>query len=138
MSAALVAGALTGALMGMASQAYWLIVLAYRPPAMLTRGGERSAIGSVILFAGLFAVMGWIAVGAVVAVIFEAIRADGAESVPVPSLAYFLLVIFLAVFALIPALVLFRAWLRHVLVTFLLFTGLFGLLLPNLVVAAQD
>jgi hypothetical protein len=138
MSAVLVAGALTGAMMGMASQVYWLIVFAYRPPALITREGPRSSLGSIVLLAGLFAVMGWIAVGAVIAVVFELSRPDGADSVPFPSPGFTLLVLFLATFALIPAAVMLRSWLRHVLVTYLLFIGLFGLLLPNLVVAVRD
>jgi hypothetical protein len=37
-----------------------------------------------------------------------------------------------------PAMVFMRAWLRHIFITYLMFTGLFGLLLPNLVVAVRE
>jgi len=134
---ALVAGSLAGAMMGLASQAYWLILISYRAPGLLKREGDTSTLTSLFVFAGLMAVMLWIAFGAIVGLIVSAVLPEGANSIPFPSPALFLFVLFVATFALIPALVLMRTWMRHVFITYLLFTGLFGLLLPNLVVAAQ-
>lgn len=130
-----VAGALAGAIMGLSVQAYWLLVLAHRPLDAFKRAESR--VGTVIVFGGLVAVGGWILVGGLLGALVGAIRPDDIDAVLVPSAAFLVVLLFLAAFALIPALVFLPTWKRHLLFTFLLFAGLFGLLLPNLVVAVQ-
>ncbi len=131
-----VAGALAGAIMGLAAQAYWLLVLSHRPLDAFKR--EESRVGTVIVFGGLVAVGGWILIGGLLGAFVGAIRPDDTDALLIPSVGFLLVLLFLAVLVMIPALVLMRTWKRHVLITFLLFTGLFGLLLPNLVVAVQS
>jgi hypothetical protein len=55
----------------------------------------------------------------------------------VPSPVYLLIVTFLALFILIPALVIFRDRKIHVVAELLVFIGVFGFLIPNLVVAVH-
>ncbi len=121
--------------MGLSVQAYWLLVLAHRPLDAFKRAESR--VGTVIVFGGLVAVGGWILVGGLLGALVGAIRPDDIDAVLVPSAAFLVVLLFLAAFALIPALVFLPTWKRHLLFTFLLFAGLFGLLLPNLVVAVQ-
>lgn len=131
-----VAGALAGAIMGLATQAYWLVILSHRPLESFKR--EESHVGTVIVFGGLIAVGGWMLVGGLLGVLVGAVRPDDTDAWLVPSVGFLGVLLFLAVLAMLPALVLLRTWKRHVLITFLLFSGLFGLLLPNLVVAVQS
>lgn len=130
-----VAGALAGAILGLAAQAYGLVILSHRPPAAF--GRPESRLGLVIVLGGLVAVGGWMLVGGLLGALVGAIRPDEADAPLVPSAAFLLVLTFLSAFAMIAGLALLRTWKRHVLVTFLLFLGLFGLLLPNLVVAVQ-
>ena len=138
MGPVLVAGALAGAIMGLASQAYWLVVFAYRPPAALTGSGGRSSMGTLLMFGGVLALGVWILVGALLALVFDLAQPGEGDVLVFPSIGFFFVIVFLATLALMPAMVLARTWLRHILVTYLLFTGLFGLLLPNLVMAVRE
>lgn len=131
-----VAGALTGAIMGLASQAYWLVILSHRPPEAFKR--PESQLGTVIVVGGLVAVGGWMVAGGVLGLVARAVIPDDREMLLIPGVAFLLVLLFISTVALIPALAFFRTWKRHVFVTFLLFVGLFGLLLPNLVAAVQE
>ncbi len=131
-----VAGTIAGTIMGLAVQAYWLLVLSRRPLAAFNNPDSRA--GTVIIFGGLIAVVGWMLFGGLLGALVGAIRPDDTDAVLVPSAAFLLVLLFLATAALIPALYLLPTLKRHVLVTFLLFGGLFGILLPNLVVAVQS
>ena len=122
--------------MGLTSQAYWLIVLSHRPPDALKR--PESRLGVVIVVGGLAAVGGWVLIGGLLGVLVGAVRPGETDAPLIPSLAFLLVLVFLAAFTLILGISLLRTWKRHVLVTILLFVGLFGLLLPNLIVAVQD
>lgn len=122
--------------MGLASQAYWLVILSHRPLESFKR--EGSHVGIIIVFGGLIAVGGWMLVGGLLGVLVGVVRPDNSDAWLVPNVGYLGVLLFLAVLAMLPALVLLRTWKRHVLTTFLLFIGLFGLLLPNLVVAVQS
>lgn len=133
---AFVAGALVGAIMGLTLQAYWLIAISRRPPAAF--GKPESRLATVIVFGGLVAVGGWILFGGILGLLVDAVRPDSNDAVLIPSVAFLFVLLFLAVLALMPTLVFLRTWKLHVLTTFLLFAGLFGLVLPNLVVAAQE
>ena len=84
------------------------------------------------------AVGGWVLVGGLLGALIGAVRPDQTDAPLIPSAAFLFVLIFLAAFTLILGLSLLRTWKRHVLVTVLLFVGLFGLLLPNLVVAVQE
>ncbi len=130
-----VAGSLAGAIMGLAVQAYWLLVLSRRPLASFK--DPESRIGTVIVFGGLVAVGGWILFGGILGALVGAVRPDDSDAALVPSVAFLFVLLFFAAAAMIPALYFMPTWKRHVLVTFALFAGLFGLLLPNLVVAVQ-
>lgn len=122
--------------MGLSMQAYWLIVLSRRPLAAF--GRADSPVTTIIVFGGLVAVGGWILIGGLLGALVGAVRPDSNDAALVPSAVFLLLLLFLAVLALLPALVFMPTWKRHLFATFLLFAGLFGLLLPNLVVAAQE
>ena len=131
-----VAGGLAGAIMGLSVQAYWLIVLSRRPLESFKR--PESKVGTVIVFGGLAAVGGWMLLGGLLGTLVGAIRPDEVDAVLIPSAAFLAVLVFVSAFLMLPALVFLRNWKIHVFATFLLFTGLFGLLLPNLVVAAQE
>ena len=77
-------------------------------------------------------------VGGLLGLLIGAVVPDDNAAFPVPSAAFMFVLLFLSMFGLIPALALLRTWKRHVLATFLIFFGLFGFILPNLVVAAQN
>jgi hypothetical protein len=134
----LVAGALVGAIMGMVTQAYWMIVLAFKPPALINNESALSRIGNLILLGGVLLIGGWILFAALLGLAFNAVRPDQADAPLVPSFGFLLVIFFISTFALIPLTVFLRSYLKHVLLTYLLFLGLCGFLLPNLVVAVQD
>ena len=131
-----VAGSLAGAIMGLTLQAYWLVALSKRPPEAFKR--EESPLGKIIVFGGLVAVGGWILLGGAIGALVGVIRPDDPDILLFPSVAYFLVLVFLSAFVTIFGITILRNWKRHVLVSFLLFVGLFGILLPNLVVAVQE
>jgi hypothetical protein len=131
-----VAGALAGAIMGLTTQAYWLIVLSHRTPAAFKR--PESRLGVVILAGGLAAVGGFVLIGGLLGVLIGSVRPDETDAPLIPSAAFLLILVFLASFTLIIGLSLLHTWKRHILVTVLLFVGLFGVLLPNLIVAVQE
>ncbi len=122
--------------MGLAVQAYWLIALSRRPLAAF--GRADSPVASIIVFGGLIAVGGWILFGGLVGLLVEAVRSENNDAILIPSAPFLLVLLFLSVLGMMPALVLMPTWKRHIFTTFLLFAALFGLLLPNLVVAAQE
>ena len=134
---AFLAGAISGAVMGLTFQAYWMVVLTARPPGFLNRSEEGTAVGSMVLAGGLAAVTLWILAGGVMGIVFDAIYAGPDRITPVPAPGYLVAVLLFATAALMPAMVLLRRWLRHVLITVVLFAGLFGFLLPNLVIAVE-
>ena len=131
-----IAGALVGTLMGLATQAYWLIAYSYRAPRIAA--DQKSRVGTVVIFGGLLAVGGWMLVGGFLGLLTAAIAPDESDAFLVPSAAFLLVLAFLATFTLIPLLVLLRNWKRHIFITYVAFVGLFGLLLPNLVLAIQE
>jgi hypothetical protein len=131
-----IAGALVGTLMGLATQAYWLIAFSYRAPRLAA--DQKSRIGTVVIFGGLLAVGGWMLVGGFLGLLIAAIAPDELDATLVPSVAYLFVLAFLATFALIPLLALLRTWKKHILLTYIAFVGLFGLVLPNLVIAIQN
>ena len=72
-----------------------------------------------------------------IAMSFIALATQSSESPQVsiaPSPAYLFVVVFLALFSAIPALIFFRNYKKHLVGELLVFVGLFGLLIPNLVV----
>ena len=130
-----IAGALVGTLMGLSTQAYWLIAFSYRAPRLAA--DQKSRIGTVVIIGGLLAVGGWMLVGGILGLLIAAIAPNESDAFLVPSVAFLFVLAFLATFALIPILVLLRTWKKHILLTYFAFVGLFGLLLPNLVIAIQ-
>jgi hypothetical protein len=130
------AGALVGTVMGLATQAYWLVVYSYRTPRL--SDDQKSRIGTIVIFGGLLAVGGWMLVGGLLGLLSAAIAPEESDAFLVPSTVFLLVLAFLATFTLIPLLVVLRQWKMHIFITYIAFVGLFGLLLPNLVFAIKN
>jgi hypothetical protein len=135
---AFVAGLLAGTIMGLTSQAYWLIVFAYRPPEVITSKGQSSPVANLVLLGGLLITGAWVILGGLLAMLFEAARPEQRDLALVPSIPFAAGLVFLATIVLIPALFVLQRWMKHIFLTYILFIGIFGLLIPNLVLAVHD
>jgi hypothetical protein len=124
--------------MGLTSQAYWLIVFAYRPPNAIMSKDQSSPVANLVLLGGLLITGAWVLLGGLLAMAFEAARPEESDLALVPSIPFAAGLLFLATVLLIPALYVLHRWMKHIFLTYLLFMGIFGLLIPNLVLAVHD
>jgi len=135
---ALLAGALGGMLLGLISVAHISLLLVFSPPKALLRKAGEEGIGGVAMLASLAISFSWAFVGIGAAFLFDGIESVAATSVPtIPSATYLVVVLALSALFAIPAAVVLRDRLRHLALQLLLFIGIFGWLIPNLVMAQR-
>jgi hypothetical protein len=135
---ALLAGALGGMLLGLISVAHLSLLLVFNPPkALLQKAGEEG-IGGAAMLVSLAISFSWAFVGIGAAFLFGGIESVAPTSVPtIPSVTYLVVVLVLAALFAMPAAVVLRDRLRHLALQLLLFIGIFGWLIPNLVMAQR-
>ncbi|MDP6667593.1 MAG: hypothetical protein QF357_09380 [Dehalococcoidia bacterium] len=134
-----IAGMIGGALMGMIFITHLALLLVYNPPAALKRRAIEAEVTKLITISSLVAFLCWNFLA--IAMAFAALATQSSDSPEVslaPSPAYLFIVLFLTLFVAIPAFVFFRDRKKHLAGEFLLFIGIFGLLIPNLVVAVHQ
>ena len=132
----LIVGSLGGTLMGLIFVAHLALVLVFRPPRTLARRASEGTVTGIAMFGSVAALMLWTLLGAGAAFLFRAIESNYPTSIPsVPSALYTGLVAWAAVLTAVPAAVLMRDRLWHLLAEYALFIGIFGWLVPLLVKA---
>jgi hypothetical protein len=134
----IVAGLMGGALMGMTFVTHMALLLVYNPPAALRTRAAESTVSGLITISTVITFISWNMLA--IAMSFAALATQSSDQPGIsvaPSPAYLFIVLFLTLFIAIPAFIFFRDRKRHLVGELLTFVGIFGLLIPNLVVAVH-
>ena len=130
----IVAGAITGAIMGLVFVTHAAVLLVWDPPPRLAERASTSGVGGLLMLASFIAFVIWQIIGIAAAVFFEVLYEQSPTSIPaIPSVIYLLAVLFFSSMLAIPAIVVLRGRIRHVAFECVLIIGLFGFLIPFLV-----
>ena len=134
----ILAGMLCGTLMGLIASAHVAILLTARPPEWLRRRLAEGRSGNLVS-AMVFGVTAmWLLAGIAASLLAGALLRDVTEYAAMPSSEYLVAVVAaIVVFGGIAAFVLRERWM-HVALSSLLALGIFGALVPNLVIAMQN
>ena len=133
-----VAGLIGGALMGMSFMTHMVLLLVYHPPEVLKKRAVESTVSGLITVASVITFVSWNLLA--IAMAFAALATQSSDQPQVsvaPSPVYLFIVMFLTVFIAIPAFIFFRDLKQHLIGELLIFLGIFGLLIPNLVVVVH-
>ena len=133
-----VAGLIGGALMGMSFMTHMALLLVYHPPEVLKKRAVESTVSGLITVASVITFVSWNLLA--IAMAFAALATQSSDQPQVsvaPSPVYLFIVMFLTVFIAIPAFIFFRDRKQHLIGELLIFLGIFGLLIPNLVVVVN-
>ena len=133
-----VAGLIGGALMGMSFMTHMALLLVYHPPEVLKKRAVESTVSGLITVASVITFVSWNLLA--IAMAFAAIATQSSDQPQVsvaPSPVYLFIVMFLTVFIAIPAFIFLRDRKQHLIGELLIFLGIFGLLIPNLVVVVH-
>lgn len=133
-----IAGMIGGALMGMIFVTHLALLLVYNPPRALAERAVESSVSTLITMSALVTFLGWNLLAIVMAFAAQATRSSDSTQISIaPSPVYLFVVLFVVLFISIPAFIFFRDRKQHLLGEILVFIGIFGFLIPNLVVAIQ-
>ena len=133
-----VAGLIGGALMGMSFMTHMALLLVYHPPEVLKKRAVESTVSGLITVASVITFVSWNLLAIAMAFAALATQSSNQPQVSVaPSPVYLFIVMFLTVFIAIPAFIFFRDRKQHLIGELLIFLGIFGLLIPNLVVVVH-
>ena len=133
----LIAGSVTGSLMTLIFVGHAALVLVHHPPRFIlhasrtesSRRNLKIALGTVT-----GAMIFWPAVGIGSALLFAEIHQTFSTRLPaIPSVFYLLFILVLAIASAPLPILLLRSLKRHVLIEYLLFVVVFGLILPWIV-----
>ena len=133
-----VAGLIGGALMGMSFMTHMALLLVYHPPEVLKKRAVESTVSGLITVASVITFVSWNLLA--IAMAFAALATQSSDQPQVsvaPSPVYLFIVMFLTVFIAIPAFIFFRDRKQHLIGELLIFLGIFGRLIPNLVVVVH-
>ena len=133
-----VAGLIGGALMGMSFMTHMALLLVYHPPEVLKKRAVESTVSGLITVASVITFVSWNLLA--IAMAFAALATQSSDQPQVsvaPSPVYLFIVMFLTVFIAIPAFIFLRDRKQHLIGELLIFLGIFGLLIPNLVVVVH-
>ncbi|MEK9676458.1 MAG: hypothetical protein VW271_08060 [Chloroflexota bacterium] len=134
-----IAGMIAGALMGMVFVTHMALLLVFRPPNALREKAAESKVSNLITYAGLVAFLAWNILAIGLALAIHATLPSTALSISfAPSPVYLFVLAFITVLMLIPAIILFRDSKRHLVGEAMVLIGVYGFLLPNLVIAIQN
>ena len=133
----LVAGAITGAIMGLVFVTHAALLLVWDPPPRLAQRASTTGVGGLLMLASFVAFVVWQVIGIAAAVFFELTWEQGPTSIPgIPSVVYLLAVLFFSAMLAMPAVFILQGRARHVAFEFALIIGLFGFLIPFLVISS--
>ena len=130
------AGMIGGALMGMIFVAHLALLLIYNPPRALAKRAVESSVSSLITMSSLVTLLGWNFLAIVMSFAAQITQSSDNPQISIaPSPAYLFVVLFVVLFISIPAFIFFKDRKQHLIGEILVFIGIFGFLIPNLVVA---
>ena len=134
-----VAGMMAGMLMGLAWSGHAAVIFAMSPPSFLRERVGQADSTRLIVAVSLGSITGFVALGAVAALISDAtMDGVGGGYALLPSAPYFTLVAVLIGLVGLPLLAFMRDRLFHVIAWLIMATAIYGLLIPNLVLAVQN
>ncbi len=134
----ILAGLLGGMIMGMAFAGHSAVLFTFNPPRALLKRIEQGRIVNFIVALVGGAVSLWTLLGIVGAIVADALIEESAEFKLVPSTAYIGMVIAGIIIVGLPVLLLMRDRWQHVTFWLLLALAIYGVLIPNLVIALQS
>ncbi len=134
----ILAGMLCGTLVGLVASAHAALIFTFRPPRMLQQRIEEERAATVVTFAALGTVTLSIIAGISGALIADALLPESANFGIVPSSEYLIMVIIVIAIFGVPMLFFLRDRLLHGLFELALALGIYGILLPNAVIALQN
>lgn len=134
----LVVGMIAGGLMGLIFVGHMALLLVFNPPNALKERAAESSVASLITISMLVSYLSWNVLAIMMAFAAQATLVGDLPKVSVaPSPLYLFAVLFVTLFLAIPAFVFFRDRKNHLLGQLVLFIGIYGFLIPNMVVAVQ-
>jgi magnesium-transporting ATPase (P-type) len=134
----LVVGMIAGGLMGMVFIGHLALLLVHNPPEALKRRAVESSVTKLVTITTLVTYLTWNVIAIFMAFAAQALLSGDDPKISIaPSPAYLFVVIFVALFLAIPAMIFFRDRKNHLFGELALFIGIFGFLIPNMVVAVQ-
>jgi len=135
----LVVGMIAGGLMGLIFVGHMALLLVFNPPNALKKRAAESSVSGLITISMLVSYLSWNVLAIMMAFAAQATLTGDPPQVSVaPSPMYLFAVMFVTLFLAIPAFVFFRDRKNHLLGQIVLFIGIFGFLIPNMVVAVQN
>ncbi|MBT3554629.1 MAG: hypothetical protein HN926_10545 [Chloroflexi bacterium] len=133
-----IAGMIGGTLMGMIFVTHMALLLVYSPPKALAERAVESNVSNLITISALVMFLGWSLLAIIMALAAQLTRSSDSTQISIaPSPVYLFVVLFVVLFISIPAFIFFKDRKQHLLGEILVFIGIFGFLIPNLVVAIQ-
>ncbi|MBN4059298.1 hypothetical protein JYT32_00080 [Dehalococcoides mccartyi] len=134
-----VAGMIGGALMGLVFVTHMALLLVFSPPEVLKNRAEESNVSNLITLSALVMFMGWTLLAILMSFAAKVTQSGDPPVISIaPSPAYLFIVTFITLFIAIPAFIFFRDRQKHMAGELFVFVGIFGLLIPNLVVAIHQ
>ncbi len=134
----ILAGMLGGMIMGMTFAGHSAVLFTFNPPRVLLKRIERGrAVNLVVAIAG-GALSLWTMIGVILALIADALMEGDKGFSLVPNVTYLGLVMAGIIAAGLPVLFAMRDKWQHVAFWALLAVVIYGLLMPNLVIALQN
>ncbi len=127
-----------GAFMGMVFVTHIALLLVYSPPKTLSERAAESNVSNLVTLSALVTFLGWNVLAIAMSFAAQAtLSGDKTQISVVPNPVYLFIVMFIVLFISIPAFIFFRDRKTHLVGELLLFVGIFGFLIPNLVIAVQ-
>ena len=134
----MVVGMIAGGLMGLVFVGPMALLLVFHPPNALKKRAAESNVAGPITITMLVSYLSWNVLAIMMAFAAQATLVGDDPHVSVaPSPMYLFAVLFVTIFLAIPAFVFFRDRKNHLLGQIVLFIGIYGFLIPNMVVAVQ-
>ena len=134
----ILAGILGGVIMGMTFAGHSAVLFTFNPPRALLKRVERGRIVNFIVAIVGGALSLWTLLGVVGALLADLLIENNAEFSILPSSSYLGMVIAGIVLVGAPVLFVMRDRWQHVLFWLLLALAIYGVLIPNLVIALQS
>ncbi len=129
---------IAGGLMGMIFVGHLALLLVFNPPNALRNRAVESSVTKLVTITTIVTYLIWNLLAIFMAFAAQATISDNDPQISIaPSPMYLFVVVFVTLFLAIPAFVFFRERKNHLLGELGLFIGIFGFLIPNMVVAVQ-
>jgi len=129
---------LCGTLMGLTSSAHAAMLFTFRPPVILQRRIAEERAATVVTFAALFTMSLAVVAGVAGAFAADVLIAEDANFAVVPDSDYLAMVMVAIVIVGLPALFFMRDRWPHVMSELMLALGIYGILMPNVLIALQN